>query len=323
MYQFGLGDAAKYCVIYIEPKVSLGRQILPTASRSHLVFNKESAPWDEWIQAFLDKMPQEILDLKKQLDAQVVREDHTEDIRQELEDIRDLFELPTFRSVGGSQAQKSVLGEPQDEADLCDVLELTGADTTGTKGPDVFRSNRSGSKGSTGKELVNGKGVPNGEAQKRRAPLPIPKIEWVKCESLPASDQDEDLLDRAARYDRQPEGNVLRINEDFRLFTGMIDKLKVSENPQQSALVDKVIVDEVRRVYERTLVEVVLGVLSLKGSKHWDHTAMKEALSPRTLTIAVQTRHHQWREARRRIRNVTAKMASQITTEMTASAASE
>ena len=50
--------------------------------------------------------------------------------------------------------------------------------------------------------------------------------------------------------------------------------------------------DVVRTWFEQALVETVVGVQALAGSKEWDQQAIQAALSEEALTAAVMQRYH-------------------------------
>jgi hypothetical protein len=100
----------------------------------------------------------------------------------------------------------------------------------------------------------------------------------------------DDLADRAARFHR--DQNMLLINGDFRVFVDMesswVEKLKAGGVPNPCAVVKEV----VREWFEQSLIESILGVQQLVGSKEWNNQHLDDALSEEALTAAVMPRYH-------------------------------
>jgi hypothetical protein len=92
--------------------------------------------------------------------------------------------------------------------------------------------------------------------------------------------------------------NTLLVNADFRVFTDMIARLcKEKEGDGLRGAVEEV----VHQWFEQALVETVIGVQQLRGSKEWGPEEMDRALSPEALTSAVMQRYHVYRACRREL----------------------
>ena len=96
------------------------------------------------------------------------------------------------------------------------------------------------------------------------------------------------LEDRAAKY--LVAHNLLQINADFRGFTDMVDRWK-SQYAQVPG-VDATIEDVVHEWFEQALIETVLGVHGLRGSREWTVDEISGAFSEEALTVAVMQRYH-------------------------------
>jgi hypothetical protein len=82
---------------------------------------------------------------------------------------------------------------------------------------------------------------------------------------------------------------VLLINGDFRVFTDM-SSWWVRQFDERT--VGPVVVDVVRSWFEQALVETVIGVQAMRGSKEWSIEEVERALSEEALTAAVMQRYH-------------------------------
>lgn len=96
------------------------------------------------------------------------------------------------------------------------------------------------------------------------------------------------MEDRAAKY--LPEQNLLQINADFRVFTDMVQRWASFYSAAPAAH------NEVRDVthewFEQSLIETVMGVTALRGSREWTDADSRQALSEEALTAAVMPRYH-------------------------------
>ena len=85
---------------------------------------------------------------------------------------------------------------------------------------------------------------------------------------------------------------MLLINGDFRVFADMesswTGKLEAAGVPNPCAVVKEV----VREWFEQSLIESILGVQQLVGSKEWNNQDLDDALSEEALTAAVMPRYH-------------------------------
>ena len=82
------------------------------------------------------------------------------------------------------------------------------------------------------------------------------------------------------------------MNADFRVFTDMIGRLCKDEEASPSAGLQHVVEEVVHQWFEQALVETVIGVQQLRGSKEWGPEELQRALSPEALTSAVMQRYH-------------------------------
>jgi hypothetical protein len=135
-------------------------------------------------------------------------------------------------------------------------------------------------------------GVPSDKASSD----PFPVVKWVSVENGGRT-ADDDMEDKAAKF-LQPQ-NTLLINADFRVFKDMISRLCKAKEPGAVPTIQDVVEEVVHQWFEQALVETVLGIQQLKGSKEWGPEAIDKALTPEALTCSVMQRYHVYVACRR------------------------
>ena len=102
---------------------------------------------------------------------------------------------------------------------------------------------------------------------------------------------------KAAKY--LSSQNTFIINADFRVFTDMINRLIKEKNISQGIDITQVVTDVVHQWFEQALIETVIGIQQLKGSKEWGHREIENALSEDALSAAVMQRYHVFNSCKR------------------------
>lgn len=110
---------------------------------------------------------------------------------------------------------------------------------------------------------------------------------------------DDGMEDKAATF--LPDQNRLLINADFRVFCDMVARLSKEKEAGPGADFRDVVEEIVHQWFEQALVETVIGIQQLRGSKEWGPDDIKRALSPEALTSAVMQRYHVYIACRREI----------------------
>jgi hypothetical protein len=129
----------------------------------------------------------------------------------------------------------------------------------------------------------------NGVPSDKTGTDPFPVVKWVSRENGGRTEDDE-MEDKAATFiDSQ---NTLLVNADFRVFKDMIARLCKDKDARPSAGLRHVVEEVVHQWFEQALVETVIGVQQLRGSKEWGPEELQRALSPEALTSAVMQRYH-------------------------------
>jgi hypothetical protein len=126
----------------------------------------------------------------------------------------------------------------------------------------------------------------NGTPGEKVQPDPFPHADWISLQD--GTREPLDLEDRAARF--LVEQNRLLINADFRVFKDMIARWHKEFGGGDAA--KKIVEEVVRTWFEQALVETIMGVQALQGSKEWSQQQISTALSEEALTTAVMQRYH-------------------------------
>ena len=126
----------------------------------------------------------------------------------------------------------------------------------------------------------------DGKPGEKIQPDPFPKWQWISVEDQ--TREPLDLEDRAARF--LLDQNLLLINADFRVFKDMITRWHKEFGASDT--VKNTVQEVVRTWFEQALVETVMGVQALQGSKEWSQQQIQAALSDEALTAAVMQRYH-------------------------------
>ena len=107
------------------------------------------------------------------------------------------------------------------------------------------------------------------------------------------------MEDKAATFIQNQ--NTLLVNADFRVFKDMTTRLYKERDATPSAGLQDVVKEIVHQWFEQALVETVIGVQQLRGSKEWGPDEIAKALSPEALTSAAMQRYHVYVACRRDI----------------------
>jgi hypothetical protein len=91
----------------------------------------------------------------------------------------------------------------------------------------------------------------------------------------------------------------LLINADFRVFTDMVSRLCKEKDAGLGQALQSTVDEVVRQWFEQALVETVIGIQQMRGSKEWGPDEIARALSSEALTSAVMQRYHVYIACRR------------------------
>jgi hypothetical protein len=293
LLDFGITFGRSFIVIYVEPTAL---DMTTNTARTALLMNGESLPWSDWGAEFASAMPDEIESFMEEKAAGAANKDHTDDIREKLKGVLDLYKLSKFKvRVGGP-----------DVAAEGDTLNGCAGSTVGGGGrrtdPEprqrIRRRNRSALD-----VLLRFRRPQPGEAVVAgdiHTDAPFPKVQWLSLAD--GTRESGDLEDKAARY--IPASNTLQINADFRVFTDMVSRWIEKAGVGRSAAQKQLVKESVHRAFEMTLTEVVMGMREFQNEREWSSDVMEAAMSPESLTCAVMPRFHTDRTIKKELKNI-------------------
>lgn len=285
LQRFGILFGYKFVVLYAEPIPAAGQSLTTNTARTTLLLGGEKLPWDEWMYEFREKMPKRLAEFVNEKATAVTEKDHLSNIKDRLKAVMDLYKVSRYRPapagvylsdessavrVGRSpfSARKSDGGEG--------MAQQIGAATAGQ---------RDGELGNI-YHLFEKKGGLNSD---KSAADPFPIVKWVSMENGGRTD-DDGMEDKAAKF--LTDQNTLLVNADFRVFKDMIARLCKDRDAALGPGLHDVVRETVHQWFEQALVEMVIGVQQLRGSKEWSTDDVEKALSPEALTSGVMQRYH-------------------------------
>ena len=89
------------------------------------------------------------------------------------------------------------------------------------------------------------------------------------------------------------------VNADFRVFADMVARLCKEKDTGLGLSLQSIVEEVVHQWFEQALVETVIGIQQMRGSKEWGPKEIERALSPEALTSAVMQRYHVYIACRR------------------------
>src|SRR6266567_1566226 len=277
LQQFGVIFGTRQVVIYIEPDPTKAGRLTTNTARTNLLINNEPLPWADWATEFRAKMPKEIAQLVQEKAAQSETPDHSKSIRERLKPLLDLFKVSRYRPSRFGEL------ELDDEQRVRGGRPRAGVGESESGGMIGKSSNkRSGMLGNI-YSLFEKK---NGSPGERTQPDPFPVVKWISARD--GTRESNTLEDRAAKFIE--EQNLLLINADFRVFSDMVARWNKECGGGEA--VKKTVEDVVRGWFEQALVETVMGIQALKGSREWTLQDLQSALSEQALSAAVMQRYH-------------------------------
>ncbi len=275
LQNFGAVFSAKHLVIYIEPNASLCERITTNTARTELIVDGGPLPWMDWADEFRDNLPAEIKELENEIAERGGSASHADSIRDRLKKIRSLFKVTRYKPVksGDAVAEGQTVGNVPRRSESASKKASRGS---------------GGSGGRSGNEYLSHRTNPGENAVAVTTHSPEPYAKWVSVRE--GTREQGDMEDRAARYLRGD--HLILINADFRVFSDLVSFFETSYSTIAGATT--VIRDTVYEWCEQQLVEAVMGVRAVEGSKLWDQADIDTALSEEALTVAVMPRYHTW-----------------------------
>jgi hypothetical protein len=235
-------------------------------------------------------MPDEIRTLMDEIAAGASGADHSRSIRERLKSLLDLYKVSRYKATIDGALR---IADPQPSAGGQPTANSVRGGSAGGTGE--TRASKGGPVGGVYSAFLKSDGVSGVQVK----PDLFPQVKWVS--RADGTRELGDIEDKAARY--LPETHVLLINSDFRVFADMVEhwtRKYEKEHGQTGGLKD-VITDSVHDWYEQALVETVIGVQALKGSREWSIKQIENALSEEALTSVVMQRYHPYNAVKREL----------------------
>lgn len=278
LQHFGVIFGTRQVVIYVEPQAAEDSYLTTNTARTNLLINNEPLPWADWAAEFRDKMPIEIVELVALKASASSTKDHSQTIRDRLKSVLDLFKISRYRPSPAGD----LLVDDEFKVRGGRAARANDSRIEPTPSTPAAPGGKGGRSGNVYTLFEKKGGKPGDKVQ----PDPFPDCKWITIKDR--TREPNDLEDRAARF--LADQNTLLINADFRVFTDMIEHWHKEFGGNES--IKSTIEEVVRTWFEQALVETVLGVQELQGSKEWDQQAIQTAVSDESLTAAVMQRYH-------------------------------
>lgn len=289
LQQFGIVFGYRQVVIYIEPIPPDGKRLTTNTARTELLLNSQRLPWAEWATQFRDNMPEEIAAHMHEIASRASETDHSKSIRERLKSMLDLFKVSRYKPARNGQLQIS--------------------DPTPNAGGRLSRGDGAGAHASTrGSSTTGGSAVggiysaflkEDGHSGREARPDLFPKVHWVSVKD--GTREQGEIEDKAASY--LEEQHLLKINADFRVFTDMIDHWVDTYASEHGSIpgLREIVRDSVHNWYEQALVETIIGLQALRGSKEWPANQLQDAWSESALSSVVMQRYHPYNSIKREL----------------------
>lgn len=287
--QFGVLMGMNRVVLYVEPDPILN-QIYANTSRTQVLINGEvQLPWDEWQEAFLKKMPQELKDFVDSRDLPKNDVNNMDAVREKIQEMMSLFDLSRYKK------------DPKGES------EVDPEDKTTNRGPQGRHSNPHPTPHPNppkpAKPRTYIKGLRKGGERGRAVTVSdIPDVKIYRGEMVTDAGFENDT-DIAMNY--IPNSRQIHINGDFRVFLNL-EQMYVAEFPSLPEGTVKAVVRDALDHYLRLIsIEVVLGLYGLQG-EFWAPSQIEDWLTKqRATTLALLPRilmsHQLKREIHRKL----------------------
>lgn len=296
LQRFGILFGYRFVVLYVEPVPSKGQSLTTNTARTMLLLDGEKLPWDDWAYEFRENMPKALADFVRNKAAALTEKDHTGTIKDRLKNVMDLYKVSRYKPAPSGQYLA-------DESSAVRVGQSpfssskSGGGSGGGGGPQVGGDSKGDRDGEVGNiyHLFEKK---DGTPSVKSVTDPFPAVKWVSIETSTRTAEDG-MEDKAATYIRNQ--NTLLVNADFRVFTDMQTRLSKEKDVGSGPPLKEVVKEIVHQWFEQALIETVIGIMQLRGSKEWGIDEIDKALSPEALTAAVMQRYHVYIACRREL----------------------
>jgi hypothetical protein len=294
LQRFGVLFGCRFVVLYLQPVPEKGRSLTTNTARTTLLLDGEKLPWDDWAYEFRENMPKRLADFVSEKAAALTEKDHISSIKDRLKNIMDLYKVSRYRPApAGVYLSDDSSGVRVGRSSSARV----SSDESGGARQDVAASGKAQRDGEVGNiyHLFEKKdGVPSDKS----AADPFPIVKWVSTENGGRT-PDDAMEDKAATFIAGQ--NTLLVNANFRVFRDMVARLCKEKDTGLGSRLEAIVEEIVHQWFEQALVETVIGVQQLRGSKEWGPDQIEKALSAEALTSAVMQRYHVYIACRREL----------------------
>lgn len=290
LQRFGVVFGCRQVVLYAEP-VAKEDALTTDTARTTLLLNSDKLPWEDWAYEFRENMPKQLATFISEKAAGLTEKDHISNIKDRLKNIMDLYKVSRYRP-----APEGIYRSDEESAVRVGPSPFSGAKSGGGGGlgrevGSTAQGRRDGEVGNIYHLFEKKGGIPSNKSSAD----PFPCVDWVSIENG-GREANDALEDKAGTYIASQ--NRLLVNADFRVFKDMVGRLcKEKEGPGPT--MQRAVEEIVHQWFEQALVETVIGVKQLQGSKEWGPEEIEKALSPEALTSAVMQRYHVYMACRR------------------------
>jgi len=294
LQRFGILFGNRFVVLYVEPLPAKGDALTTNTARTTLLLNGQPLPWEDWAYEFSENMPKQLAEFVREKAAAVTEKDHINSIKDRLKNVMDLYKVSRYRP-----APVGVYLSDESSAVRVGPSPFSGAKSEGGggggTGKEVGTATKGDKDGQVGKiyHLFEKKG---GTASDKVTVDPFPVVKWVSITNGGRT-QDDGMEDKAAKF--IPNQNTLLVNADFRVFTDMVARLCKEKDTKLGPGLQSTVEEVVHQWFEQALVETVIGIQQMRGSKEWGPEEIEKALSSEALTSAVMQRYHVYIACRR------------------------
>lgn len=286
LQQFGIIFGTRQVVLYVEPCPKDSTRLTTNTARTSLLLDGDRLPLADWAYEFRENLPKKLKDFINDKAAAVSEHDHLKNIKERLKAVMDLYKVSRYKPVPAGM----YLSDPTSS------IRVGTSDGSGSKSKGGGGTGASVGSSATGMrdgelgDVYHLFQKVGGTSSDKREVDPFPRVQWISIKE--GTRAEGDIEDRAAKF--LADQNLLLINADFRVFEDMTKRLiKDKEKDTGSGMdLEGVVRPVVHQWFEQALVETVIGVQQLKGSKEWGPKEIEAALASEALTATVMQRYH-------------------------------
>jgi hypothetical protein len=295
LQRFGILFGYRFVVLYLEPTPEKGKSLTTNTARTTLLVAGEKLPWEDWAYEFREKMPKELADFVSEKAAALTEKDHINSIKDRLKHVMDLYKVSRYRPApAGMYLSDDASAVRVGRSPASAAKSDGGGGGVGQEVGTASKGERDGEVGNIYYLFEKKGGVPS----EKTTTDPFPVVKWVSLANGGRTPDDQ-LEDKAAIY--LGGQNTLLVNADFRVFKDMIARLCKEKEIGSAPGVQDAVTEIVHQWFEQALVETVIGVQQLRGSKEGGPDEIKKALCSEALTCAVMQRYHVYIACRREL----------------------